>query len=233
MVPNVYVPYMEFWRSSAWCLHSRWLSVSANCGIILKATFVRRGVTVRHMCTRDHWRRPHLRRRRHFVGGLGGHFYRWGEWTSTLWGAIGVSILATWRQLNTAPRALFPLMPLVMALIVRKIICCHICWPHAVRFVDIWSLPIVSCTNGMVCSSWFKDTDSNACNMTGLKIFESQFYVHFLEDFSRMESNWTLFILKLQLSFRLSLLCPVEDVECYCCGPNLEDLNKMLKCFNK
>ena len=86
MVPNVYVPYMEFWRSSAWCLHSRWLSVSANCGIILKATFVRRGVTVRHICTRDHWRRPHLRRRRHFVGGLGGHFYRWGEWTSTLWG---------------------------------------------------------------------------------------------------------------------------------------------------
>ena len=86
MVPNVYVPYMEFWRSSAWCLHLRWLSVSANCGIILKATFVRRGVTVRHICTRDHWRRPHLRPRRHFVGGLGGHFYRWGEWTSTLWG---------------------------------------------------------------------------------------------------------------------------------------------------
>ena len=69
--------------------------------------------------------------------------------------------------------------------------------------------------------------------MTGLKIFETQFYVNFLEDFSRMESNWTLFILKLQLSFRLSLLCPVEDIECYCCGPNLEDLNKMLKCVNK
>ena len=148
MVPNVYVPYMEFWRSSAWCLHLRWLSVSANCGIILKATFVRRGVTVRHICTRDHWRRPHLRRRRHFVGGLGGHFYRWGEWTSTLWGAIGVSILAIWRQLNTAPRTLFPLM----ALILRKIICCHIGWPLAVRFDDIWSLPIVSCTNGMVWS---------------------------------------------------------------------------------
>ena len=226
MVPNVYVPYMEFWRSSAWCLHSRWLSVSANCGIILKATFVRRGITVRHICTGDHWRRPHLRRRRHFVGGLGGHFYRWGEWTSTLCGAIGVSILATWRQLNTAHRALFPLM----ALIVRKIICCHICWPHAVRFVDIWSLPIVSCTNGMVWSEQLVQRYRfNRMQHDRFENFWDPILRTFLEDFSRMESNWTLFILKLQLSFRLSLLCPVEDVECYCCGPNLEVLNKINK----